>query len=474
MHSSTYFFTCISGTITSYPHDHTHEFFEYAIGKAKNGAQIVLVRKDNLLHYCYVRKIREKQYFGICFRTDHIYNSIADLFRAFDHTYSDIVSAGILLQMDTNGRVIIGTTEFAKESVEVNEQSEHFINSLRLSSRTTQELPPADFSISINDCIELSIEKSTNSEIIDAIKKYCNVYIVKSQAEIARLTEITSIIKRNNEEIRQLQDTITHLDITISNLKKQKNKFKWVLILISIIFIGTIAFFFVMQSKNETIYDLQEENTQLKKHVKSLQKDSTNLEYRLNLTIVEKNKVENALKDSTDVINNLRSDNMKLTYDYQQIERRYEDTQLELGNTRKEATKYLNQLSSMQFGITNIEISNRYRGGEIDVPYGGRIEASKSMYLQARFECYGPENNQKVQFVLKLFYPNGDLIYSSEENRKNGYTYKDEFVLKKGKNTCEFPRRIGGEKRGNYSSGKYRCEIWANGIKLGEKQFTLY
>ena len=180
------------------------------------------------------------------------------------------------------------------------------------------------------------------------------------------------------------------------------------------------------------------------------------------------------MKDSTDVINNLRSDNKKLTYDYQQIERRYEDTQLELGNTRKEATKYLNQLSSMQFGITNIEISNRYRGGEIDVPYGGRIEASKSMYLQARFECYGPENNQKVQFVLKLFYPDGGLIYSSEENRKNGYTFKDEFVLKKGKNTCEFPRGIGGEKRGNYSSGKYRCEIWANGIKLGEKQFTLY
>ena len=321
MHSSTYFFTYVSRTITSYPHDYTHECFRYAIEKAKNSAQIVLVRRDNLLHYCYVRKIREKQYFGICFRTDHIYNSVADLFRAFDHVYTEIVYAGILLQVDTNGQVMVGTTEFAKESVEINEQSKHFLNSLRLSSRTTQQLPPADFSISIKDCIDLSIEQSTNSEIIDAIKKYNNVYIVKSQAEIARLTEVTSIIKRKNEEIKQLQDTIIQRDKTISNLKIQRNNFRLVLCLLSFIFVGTIIFYFFAQSKSKIIDDQTDKIETLNSDVQSKNTRIQNL--KQNVLSLEK-ELENA---NTTIIN-LMVTNELVTDSLRQTEEKLRDSEI--------------------------------------------------------------------------------------------------------------------------------------------------
>lgn len=321
MHSSTYFFTYVSRTITSYPHDYTHECFRYAIEKAKNSAQIVLVRRDNLLHYCYVRKIREKQYFGICFRTDHIYNSVADLFRAFDHVYTEIVYAGILLQVDTNGQVMVGTTEFAKESVEINEQSKHFLNSLRLSSLTTQQLPPADFSISIKDCIDLSIEQSTNSEIIDAIKKYNNVYIVKSQAEIARLTEVTSIIKRKNEEIKQLKDTIIQRDKTISNHEKQHNNYRLVLCLLSFIFVGTIIFYFFAQSKSKIIDDQTDKIETLNSDVQSKNTRIQNL--KQNVLSLEK-ELENA---NTTIIN-LMVTNELVTDSLRQTEEKLRDSEI--------------------------------------------------------------------------------------------------------------------------------------------------
>ena len=314
MHSNIYIFTCISGTITSYPHDYTHEIFKYAIGKSKNSAQIVLVRRDNLLHYCYVRSIREKQYFGICFRTDNIYNRIADLFGEFDHIYTEIVSAGILLQMDTNGQVIIGTTDFAKASVEITERSDRFINLLRLSAQTTQPLPPADFSISIKDCIELSLEQSTNAEITDAIKKYNNVYLVKSQAEIARLTEITNIIKKKNEKIKQLQDTIVQQDTTISDLKKQKNKFKWVLILLSVIFIGSIVFLVHNNEQNIIIYDLTQELADARDSLKST---SAKLTDTTNALI----SIKKTLSAAEKTITNLEETNSSVTDSLRQTER---------------------------------------------------------------------------------------------------------------------------------------------------------
>lgn len=444
MHSSTYFFTYVSRTITSYPHDYTHECFRYAIEKAKNSAQIVLVRRDNLLHYCYVRKIREKQYFGICFRTDHIYNSVADLFRAFDHVYTEIVYAGILLQVDTNGQVMVGTTEFAKESVEINEQSKHFLNSLRLSSLTTQQLPPADFSISIKDCIDLSIEQSTNSEIIDAIKKYNNVYIVKSQAEIARLTEVTSIIKRKNEEIRQLQDTIVQQDNAISDLKKSKNKYKWVLLLLAVILIGIIVFFIHNNAQNTTIYNQDTKILELRDSIiaqnDSIEFQNDVIDYLVDtftLISIEKDTLEKRLNDSTEIIREQRL-----------------------------------VLSKYPFLIQDIQIANVYDGGTIETNYGGTIYSKNSMRLKPKISYVGLVPGTK-ELGIKWYYPNGNLAICSNCNCPSAYTQCEDHDIQAGMHTLT-TNAFGGKEKGHWNIGQHRIEIWCEGNKIAERTFYIY
>ena len=248
--------------LVSYPHDQTHEFFQYAINKSKSDAQIVLVRKDNLLHYCYVRKIRDKQVFGLCLRIDRIYSDMEELFRAFDSAFAKLVEDGVILQMDSQSNVNLVVSEFNTETVAIREMSDKLIQALNISQRNTLPIPPSDYSISINDYIELSLEDSTNVQIINAIKKYSNVYIVKTHHEIARVAEFANLVKGKNKEIQQLQDTIVQQDNTISDLKKSKNKYRWVLFLLNIIFIGAIVFFYVMQSQNNTIFELEQKKYQ--------------------------------------------------------------------------------------------------------------------------------------------------------------------------------------------------------------------
>ena len=316
-----YVFIATQNGLISYPNDQTHNYFQYAISKAKNNAQIVLVRKDNLLHYCYVRKINNKQIFGLCLRLDRIYSDAKDLFRAFDSTVSKLVESGVILQIDDKANIKLCVSNFVSETVAVKEMSDTLIHALGITQKNTVPLPPADYSISINDCIELSLEDSTNVQIINAIKKYSNVYIVKTHDEISRVTEFANLIKKKNGEINQLQDTIIQQDNAISDLKKSKNKYKWVLCLLSFIFIGIIAFYFFAQSKSKIIDDQTDEIENLNSDVQSKNTRIQNL--KQNVLSLEK-ELENA---NTTIIN-LMVTNELVTDSLRQTEEKLRDSEI--------------------------------------------------------------------------------------------------------------------------------------------------
>lgn len=473
MNIDVYLFGDLGKGYTQYINDDRRTLFESIAYESEAISQLIIHRDDTLMYYIYIRRLYSAEflnnvYIGISYVLNNRFiRDIDGLFNIFEGAITTIVSRGVLLKYTNNGDIIPSASMIYNAKSEFAHISAYLKNELEMFLEGKNDiLPPLNYAINTFESTTFKFNDS-RKEILEALSEFPTIYIFKdANYENKESMSYSSTLRRLNVENNKLQEEN-------KILRRQKNKIIWVLILLSVIFIGSIAFFFAMQSKNDTIFDLQEEKINQENRVEELQKNLKDLKLRLNLTIDEKTTVENALKDSIVVIKNLRSDNTQLTYNYQQLERRYSDCQINLEKTKSEATKYLNQLSSLQFGITNIEISNRYEDTKVDIPYGGRIEASKAMFLKTLFECYGSENNQMVQFVLKLFYPNGNLIWSLEENRKKGYTFKEAFVLKKGKNLFEFPG-IGWSQRGNYSAGKYRCEIWANDIKLCEKQFTLY
>lgn len=253
MEPQIYFFGTLPDGFSSYPGDHTRAFFEEFLKRSRNQLQIVVHREDNLLHYGYIRKFSNK-FFGICICIDKIYNDTSSLFNIFDDIYASMIRKGDILKLDGQKNIEWSLKSYANETVALNEYKRQIIEQLNIKKGNTQPLPPIDFSISINDCLEISIE-SPNSKIIDGIKRYSNLYIVKKDSEIERVTGFIKVIETKNEDISKLKSDIQNQKKQISELTTQLAKAKAQqrnLMLVSIL--GTIILVLGIVIWNKVLY----------------------------------------------------------------------------------------------------------------------------------------------------------------------------------------------------------------------------
>jgi len=218
-----YFFGTPTKGFVSYPQDHTKSFFQDFIRKARLTSQIVLHREDNLLYYGYVRRINERDYIGICLCIDRIYTKIEYLFSVFDDVFADFVEHGDILKINGNSKIVLAVDNFYSESVAMTEYSNTIIDKVNVSEANSQPLPPINFSISVNDCLELSLEE-TEEVIADATKRYCNLYIAKKNSEIERITSFKNLINKKNKELKELNDSLIAKSNQVNNLKAKNIK----------------------------------------------------------------------------------------------------------------------------------------------------------------------------------------------------------------------------------------------------------
>lgn len=255
-----YFFGSLPGGFSSYPQDHTKAFLEEFLKRSKNMLQIVVLRKDNLLYYGYVRKFNNN-FFGICICVDRIYNDVGFLFKVFDDVFAEMVKNGDILRMTTKTSIEWSLKSFASESVAIHEYSRQIVNKLSITNSNTQILPPVDFSISINDCLELSLE-SAKDKITEAIKRYSNLYIVKTNAEIERITGFVHIVEAKNKEIDNLKQEVrgqkkrnAELSAQLTKTKVQQRNIIWLSVLGAIaLILGVIVWNKVLYPNEVTNY----------------------------------------------------------------------------------------------------------------------------------------------------------------------------------------------------------------------------
>lgn len=260
-----YFFGILPSGFSTYPQDYTKKFFSDFISKSKNTSQIVLHRKDNLLHYGYVRKMSNNKYFGICLCIDCIYSDIKYLFDVFDDVFASMIKKGDILKVGSNRSVEWATQNFVSETVAITEYSKQIVDLLNITERNTLPLPSVDFSISINDCLDLSFEESKD-KITDATKRYTNLYIVKRESEIERVNSFHATIGRKDNEIRKLKSTIQNQKEENSDLKNKLIKAKakqrnitWVASLcVVIIVLGSVLWNKVLFPSEVTHYETGE------------------------------------------------------------------------------------------------------------------------------------------------------------------------------------------------------------------------
>ncbi|WP_297908286.1 hypothetical protein [uncultured Parabacteroides sp.] len=120
--------------------------------------------------------------------------------------------------------------------------------------------------------------------------------------------------------------------------------------------------------------------------------------------------------------------------------------------------------------ITDIEIGNIYKDGDIETDYGERIYDYNTMYLEPRIEYIGLESGTKT-FKVKWYTPSGYL--SRGDSSPSGFSQAHDEYISKGNNTLTL-NGWGNDRKGNWHSGTYRIEVWYENVCLKAKTFTIY
>ncbi len=420
MRPSIYFFGEMSDGVKSYPTDHTIDFFNNFIRRSRNELQIVLHRKDNLLYYSYIRKIQNNNSFGICICLDCLYKDITRLFTVFDGIFSRLMEKGELIRLTSSGQIIWATTSLADEPVVIMEYSDEIIRQLGIGPSNTQPLPPVNFSVSINDCLESGLE---SLDIVDAINKYSNIYIVKRESEIEKVESYKNTLSEKDTEIHSLNQKISSLEEENLKLLRKKKQYKLVIFLSILVVVGVVIILLFNQHVNE-----------LRNEV-GIQKYSIDT---LQIVVNDKTKELSASK-------------AKLS---------------EVSTKLETTTSFLSDLSKyVPLVVSDIEVKNE---GE---NYGDRIYSSNTTYIYPKLTVYSLIDGD-VDFYVKFYSPNGYLHTYSDSPK--GYTYKDNVSLTKYINSKIYLAGYGGTKKGHWRSGDYRIEVWYNNTCLKTKVFTIY
>lgn len=121
--------------------------------------------------------------------------------------------------------------------------------------------------------------------------------------------------------------------------------------------------------------------------------------------------------------------------------------------------------------ITDIEIGNTYKGGDIQTDYGKRIYDYNTMYLSPRITYIGLKSGTKT-LKVKWYTPSGSISRGSSSPK--GFSQSDDEYISKGNNIILTLRGWGNDYKGSWSSGTYRIEIWYENTCLKAKTFTIY
>ena len=320
MNVDVYLFGDLGNGYTQYIDDDTRTIFKSVAAKSNANSQLIIQRDETLMYYIYVRRLQDSEssnirYLGICYALNNRFiKDIDGLFTIFEGAITTITSRGNLLEYSNEGKIIANIGKIFNIKAEFAHISAYLKNELdSFMAGKDDTLPPLNYSINSQEIRTFKYNDERN-EILNAITICPTVYIFKdNDYDNEESKSYASKLFRLNKKILQLQDTIVQQDNTISDLKKSKNKYKWVICLLSFIFIGTFAFFFYAQSKSKIIDDQTDE-------IKNLRSDVESKNERIQALKQNAVNLEKELRTANTIINNLTMANRLVTDSLRQAE----------------------------------------------------------------------------------------------------------------------------------------------------------
>ena len=146
--------------------------------------------------------------------------------------------------------------------------------------------------------------------------------------------------------------------------------------------------------------------------------------------------------------------------------------EIERDNALTELSDFKSSIgSTYPIVITDIDIANVYKDGTIETDYGNTLYDYRTLYLKPRITYTGLTSGTK-EFKIKWVMPSGAL--RTGDSSPYGYSFSESAYVSEGSyNTLDFTG-WGNDNSGNWSSGRYRVEIWYDDVCLKSKDVRIY
>ncbi len=434
MNSTIYFFGNFTAGYSQYPDDYTRATFYRFDELATAPTQLLIHRDRNIMYYAYVRRFPETgQWFGCCVVLNGIMlTSIHRLFEIFEGFVAYISAAGLLLKYSDTGELTAAVPTLDDDEEQIHKATRILSESLDIMELGEKRLPPEKFGISV-DSVKVFDESEDTKRIINAIADYSYTVILKD-SDYKHLSEQghSSTLHSLNERNRDLTVQCEELRAYVDSLARQKKQYKRVIGLSIAVVVCAVGLFFLKHNLSTTQDALSVANADIARQ-------------------------SNDIRTLNDTINQLHS-NLKATVSAKD-------------KLQNEFSSFKNLCeSTFPLIITNIEVANCYRGGEIETAFGSSIYSSSTMFLTPRITYTGVKTGESVTLKVKLYTPRG---LSTSSGGSSAYSFSESVYISNGSNTKTF-QGWGGNSYGHFSSGSYRFEIWYENTCLRAKTFTIY
>ncbi|MDE5980850.1 MAG: hypothetical protein K2G61_02675 [Bacteroidaceae bacterium] len=261
MNCSVYIFGELSSGYTQYPEDSSSNVLKTLYRHCKAPTQIAIHRDGSLMLYCYIRKLDDEKYLGVCIAVNGYYLSKTDvLFSLFESTMEKIASQGVLIHFTENGTLTTNIGTLRDEEEELESLTENLRIGFERFRNISKTLPQTDYGIAKDSIKEHCISDGVQ-DIVRASYSYGFTYIYKDEDyDTVRMNSYKGVLSRLNEENKALKEKNLELQEENRKVLHQKKQYRYVLTLMVLILFCGVGLFFLNDSLKNTQAHLKQAN----------------------------------------------------------------------------------------------------------------------------------------------------------------------------------------------------------------------
>lgn len=306
INSTFYIFGNLGSGYTQYPFDYAKNILSSLISETDAKTMLAVRRENNLMYYCYLRRLEGVQYIGFCALLNGLmFSNVKELFSVFENAVTFMVTSGGIIGFSSEGDIVATTSTLIGKEKDIDSAFSYIQNGLSKLEHDLKKLPPVSYSISKSETKSFSATDDDKS-IADASCKYGCTFVIKDKGyNTASLLGYKGVVVRLNKEKDNLARNYAELNEKYQKVSKQKKQVDKIVVLLLILLVFGVGIYFLNDSLNTTRSQLTDANNRIaqkNRQIEVQQGQISELTNKYNNTVQERDALDEEFSDYKNLV----------------------------------------------------------------------------------------------------------------------------------------------------------------------------